>query len=218
MNPNYVLSNLVGNSTLTITDARLYISIVTLSAENNAKVSKLLSEGFKRSVYWNKYKIIPNKTYDENDNIRELLDSSYQGVKRLFVLAYRDQGGANRVTADSHRRYFLLQKIATWKLMEEIFMIKQFMIQVSNMMKSEKYQQDNVMITQLVVYWILHILKKMTLIAADLSKQKALDAVSRAIQQIIFTGKASKGVMIYYILEQSKETMLEFAKGTTKVL
>ena len=102
--------------------------------------------------------------------------------------------------------------------MEEIFMIKQFMIQVSNMMKSEKYQQDNVMITQLVVYWILHILKKMTLIAADLSKQKALDAVSRAIQQIIFTGKASKGVMIYYVLEQSKETKLEFSKGTTKVL
>ena len=36
-----------------------------------------------------------------------MLDSSYQGVKRLFVLAYRDQGGANRVTADSHRSYFL---------------------------------------------------------------------------------------------------------------
>ena len=63
MNPNYVLSNLVGNSTLTITDARLCISIVTLSAENNAKVSKLLSEGFKRSVYWNKYKIIPNRKH-----------------------------------------------------------------------------------------------------------------------------------------------------------
>ena len=109
MNPNYVLSNLVGNSTLTITDARLYISIVTLSAENNAKVSKLLSEGFKRSVYWNKYKIIPNKTYHENDHIRELLDSNYQGVKRLFVLAQRDRGGTNRVTTDSYRRYFLLR-------------------------------------------------------------------------------------------------------------
>ena len=36
-----------------------------------------------------------------------MLDASYQGVKRLFVLAYRDHGGANRVTADSHRRYFL---------------------------------------------------------------------------------------------------------------
>ena len=60
-----------------------------------------------RPVYWNKYKIIPKETYDENDNVRELLDSSYRGVKRLFVLGYRDQGGANRVTADSHRRYFL---------------------------------------------------------------------------------------------------------------
>ena len=35
-----------------------------------------------------------------------MLDSSYQGVKRLFVLAY-DNTDANRVTADSHRKYFL---------------------------------------------------------------------------------------------------------------
>ena len=60
--------------------------------------------------------------------------------------------------------------------------------------------------------------KNYRLIAADLSKQKALDADSRAIQQIIFTGKASAGAMIYYILKQSKETMLQFSKGTTKVL
>ena len=62
-----------------------------------------MDEGFKRPFYWNKYKVIPDKTYDVNGNIRELLDSSHQGVKRLFVLAYRDQGGANRVTADSHK-------------------------------------------------------------------------------------------------------------------
>ena len=75
------------------------------------------------------------------------------------------------------------------------------------------------MITQLVVYWILLISKKnYRLIAADLSKQKALDADSRAIQQIIFTGTASASVIIYYILEQLKEAMLEFSKGTTKVL
>ena len=66
-----------------------------------------MSQGFKRSVYWNKYKVIPDQKYDENDYIRELLDASYQGVKRQFVLAYRDRGGANGVTADSHRRYFL---------------------------------------------------------------------------------------------------------------
>ena len=56
------------------------------------------------------------------------------------------------------------------------------------------------------------------LIAVDLSKQKALGANSRAIQQIVFTGKASAGAIIYYILEQSKETKLEFSTGTTKAL
>ena len=60
--------------------------------------------------------------------------------------------------------------------------------------------------------------KKYGLIAVDLSKQKALGADSRAIQQIIFTGKSSVDAIIYYILEKSKETILEFSKGATKVL
>ena len=57
-----------------------------MPTEDNAKLSKLLSEGFKRRVYWIKYKVIPSKTYDENGYIRELLDASYQAVKRLFVI------------------------------------------------------------------------------------------------------------------------------------
>ena len=60
--------------------------------------------------------------------------------------------------------------------------------------------------------------KNYRLIAADLSKQKALDADSRAIQQIIFTGKATNATKVFYILEKSKETILQFSKGTTKVL
>ena len=60
-NPNCVLSNLNGASTFTITDAKLYVPIVTLSTENNAKLSKLLSEGFKIPVYWNAYKVIAEK-------------------------------------------------------------------------------------------------------------------------------------------------------------
>ena len=60
--------------------------------------------------------------------------------------------------------------------------------------------------------------KNYRLIAADLSKQKALDADPKAIQQIIFTGKTDNQIRVYYILEQSKETILEFSKGTTKVL
>ena len=63
--------------------------------------------------------------------------------------------------------------------------------------------------------------KSYRLIAADLSKQKALDADSKAIQQIIFTGKIKSTVqnprvIIYYILKQSKETILEFANEQQK--
>ena len=65
--------------------------------------------------------------------------------------------------------------------------------------------------------------KNYRLIAIDLNKQKGLNADSRAIQQIILTGKIkatenNTRVIIYYILEKSKETMLEFSKGTTKAL
>ena len=55
--------------------------------------------------------------------------------------------------------------------------------------------------------------------AADLSKQKALGADSRAIQQIIFTGEIKATIVkTFYVLKKSKETILEFSKGATKVL
>ena len=104
-NPNCVLSNLNGASTFTITDAKLYVPIVTLSTENNAKLSKLLSEGFKIPVYWNAYKVIAEKWFDANASKKESIDSSCQGTNRILVLAY--EVGGNRVIVDSHRRYFL---------------------------------------------------------------------------------------------------------------
>ena len=50
---NCVLSNAAGNSSFKITDGKRYVPVVTLSTEDNAKLSKLLTEGFKRSAYWN---------------------------------------------------------------------------------------------------------------------------------------------------------------------
>ena len=55
-------------ATFKITDAKLYVPIFTLSAEDNAKLSKLLGEGFKRPVYWNKYKVIDNKVVENVAN------------------------------------------------------------------------------------------------------------------------------------------------------
>ena len=88
-----------------ITDAKHYVPIVTLSIEDNSKLTKLLNEGFKRPIYWNEYKVTSNKTVERavvNDvkYIRELLDSSRQGVKRLFVLAYNNTSCHDQVSVD----------------------------------------------------------------------------------------------------------------------
>ena len=90
-------------ATFTITDTKLHVPVVTLKTEDNTKLSKLLSEGFKRSIYWNKYKII-FKDYN-NEYIRERLDASFQAVSRLFVLAYAR--GDNVTDGSSCRKYFL---------------------------------------------------------------------------------------------------------------
>ena len=69
-------------ATFKITDAKLYVPIATLSIEDNSKLTKLLNEGFKRTIYWNEYKVILNKTIElvaviDLKYIRELLDSSW---------------------------------------------------------------------------------------------------------------------------------------------
>ena len=58
------------------------------------------------------------------------------------------------------------------------------------------------------------------MIAVDLTRQQALDADPRAIQQINFTANLDRAdnTRIYFILEESKETKLNFAQGTVKVL
>ena len=58
------------------------------------------------------------------------------------------------------------------------------------------------------------------LIAIDLSKQQKLDADPKAIQQINFTGnlKTAEGTAIFFIIEEMKETVLDFSKGTVTIL
>ena len=75
-------------------------------------MSKLLNEGFKIPIYRNEYKVTPNKIVEiaavnEEKFLRVLLDSSCQGVKRLFILAYDNTAGNNQVSVDSCKKYFL---------------------------------------------------------------------------------------------------------------
>ena len=78
-------------ATFKITDAKIYVPIVTLSAEDNAKLSKLLSEGLARSVYWNNYKIIDNievniNNANEEKHIREALMPVIKDSKNCLFL------------------------------------------------------------------------------------------------------------------------------------
>ena len=80
-------------------------------SRRQCKLVKQLNKGFKRPAYWNKYKAIDNNVVEiaaanAEKHIRELLDSSWQGVKRLFVFVYDNTAGDNQVSVDSFTKYF----------------------------------------------------------------------------------------------------------------
>ena len=124
-------------------------------------------------------------------HLRELLDSSWQGVKRLFVLAYNNKEGDNQVSADSYQKYFLPRvKIENYNI--EIDgknfydqPINDAIKQYDEIRKTSTGQGDDY--TTGCSLDFAYFENNYRLIAVDLSKQKALDAHSRAIQQIIFT-------------------------------
>ena len=70
-----------------ITDTKLHV-LNYMSTKDSANLAKQLNEGFERSVYWNSYETKPAKVIEQGKNLYELLNASFQGVKRLFVLAY----------------------------------------------------------------------------------------------------------------------------------
>ena len=140
-------------------------------------------------------------------------------INRSFVLAYLNDPTS---TVNSHRKYFLPRvKIKNYNI--EIDgrnfydqPINDLIKQYDEIRKISTGQGDDYTTGCLLDFAYFE--KNYRLIAVDLSKQKVLDADSRAIQQIIFTGKTSQAAVIYYIYEKSKEAILQLSKGTTKVL
>ena len=143
----------------------------------------------------------------------------FNGVNSLFVLVY----AYGDVTDENSYKRYLLPRLKIENYNIEIDgrnfynqSINDSIKQYNKIRKTSTGQGDNYATGCLLDFAYFE--TNYRLIAADLSKQKALDADSRAIQQIIFTGKTDNQIRVYYILEQSKETILEFSKGTTKVL
>ena len=77
--------------TFKIASTKLYILIVTVSTKDNVNLTKQLNERVKRSVYWNKYESkIGTKEANKTNFTRFSLDFPFQGVNRLFVLAFNN--------------------------------------------------------------------------------------------------------------------------------
>ena len=91
-------------TTFEITDAKLYVPIVALSTEDNAKLSKLLRKGFKRSIYSNKYKLVDN-------TVVEIADGTFmisQLMTQLSNTAKSEKYQKDRVTITRLVVYWIL--------------------------------------------------------------------------------------------------------------
>ena len=87
--------------TFTITETTLYVPVVTLSTRDNSKLLPQLKSGFKRTISWNRYLAKP-ELLGRNTNLNHLIEPSFQGVNRLFVLAFQDD--AQRI---NKKRYYI---------------------------------------------------------------------------------------------------------------
>ena len=210
---NFVLATHAGSGgnsiTFTMTDARLYVPIVTLSSKDMSHLSKLLSEGFKRSVFWNKYHTKDKRTAENNYEIRILVDASFQGMHRLFVLPFTAANQAiNTEYRNSYRKFYLPRtSITNYNV---IIDGRNFYDQPIN---SDERQYDELRKVTLgkgddyttgCSLNFAYFKRDYKIIAVDLSKQKELDADPRAIQQIEFKGVVTVPSTVVTVLEESK--------------
>ena len=205
-------------TTFQITSTKLYVPIVTLSTKDNVNLTKQLNKRFKRSVYWYEYKSkIETKTADDNNFTRFSLDASFQGVKRLLVLAFENtENDDNKVKRDTHRKNVLPRvDITNYSVLIDSRnfydqSIKDQIKKYDEIRKIATGKGDDYTTGCLLVYQYFKDHYQLT--AVDLSKQKELDADPRGIQQIEFYGKLETNSQMCIVLDKSKETVLEFCK------
>ena len=210
-----VLSNQAGAAVFIINNPKMYIPV-----EDNKDYIEQQNKGFQRSIYWNEYKTKEiNEDADANVFKYINLDPSFQGVNRLFVMAYNR---ANVLPTRNGQQKYYLPRIDLGKYNAIIDGRKFY----DNPIESdiEKYRELKKVMIGIGEYYTTGSLldfnyfdKHYKLVAVDLSKQKELDPDPTAIQQIELKYMLGTNSTIYWVLEKSKENILEFYKGTVKV-
>ena len=74
-----VVTNSEDEGKVAIKESKLYVPVVTLSTQDDAKLLQQLKSGFKRTINWNKYES-NIKTYAQNRYLNHLINPSFQGV------------------------------------------------------------------------------------------------------------------------------------------
>ena len=195
-----VITDCNGAGTFAITDTKLYVPVVTLSTQENTKLLQQLKSGFKRVINWNKYLSKP-ESFRRNANLNYLVEPNFQGINRLFVLAF--EGDRQRT---SHSSYYLSNvEIKDYNIMingENFFdqPIENNKVTYENIRKIAIGQGDDYTTGCLLDY--PYFMDTYKMIAVDLSKQQPLDADPRAIQQINFTANLDRAgnTRVYFIL------------------
>ena len=213
-----VITNSTGAGTFEITDTKLYVPVVTLSTKENAKLLQQLKSGLKRVINWNKYLSKP-ELLRQNSNLNYLIEPSFQGVNILFILAFE-----NDTQRTSHPGYYLPNvEIKNYNIVingQNFFdqSIKNKKITYDNIRKSATGYGDDYTTGCLLDY--PYFIETYKMIAVDLSKQKALEFDPKAVQQINFTADLDRAgnTRVYFILEEAKETVLDFSQGIVKIL
>ena len=201
--------------TFTITETNVYVPVVTLSTQDNSKLLPQLKNGFRRTITWNKY-LVKTELLARNFNLNHLIDPRFQGINRLFVLAFEDD-----TQRTSNKRYYIPNvEIKDYNVMidDKNFFdqpIKNSKVTYENIRKIAIGHGDDYTTGCLLDY--TYFKKYYKMVAIDLSKQQNLDADPRAIQQINFTANRAGNKRFYLILEEVKEIIFGFSQETIKV-
>ena len=208
-----VITNSTGEGRFTITDTKLFVPFVTLSTQDNAKLLHQLKSGFRRTISWNKYQSDP-KTYAQNRYLNLVVNPSFPGVNKLFVLSCQNENDRTL-----HSSYYLPKveikddcdvMIDGKKVFDEPINSK--LKTYENIRRIATGQGDDYTSGCLLDY--SYFKENYKMIAIDLSKQQALDADPRAIQQINFTANLDRAgnTTMFFIIKEAKETVLDFSQ------
>ena len=212
--PPVVRDNAPTGATLSITDCKLYVPVVTLSKDDEIKLLTNLKSGFKREIIWNKYR--SQMTAEAiNNNLNILIDPTFTNVYRLFVLAYQN--------ADDRQPFsqFYLPKVMVKDYNVIIDKLAFFYLPIKT--EEEAYEKiidisrnNEYMTGNLLDYD--HFKKHYKLIAIDLSKQQVLQENEDLIQQVNFIGRLEEATNVFIIIEKKENTVLKFSQNFANVI